>query len=153
MSSQTPTPKPRRAPAKILFVCVGNACRSQMAEGFANHLGKGRVRAFSAGSHPYGSIVDDTSIVMGEKQVSLEGQWSKGLDDVLVADMDVVVTMGCEVECPLPDGFKGRLVDWNIPDPFARDIKTFRSIRDKIERQVVELLAELPARDASAARS
>ena len=148
--AQNPKTEPSTAPVKILFICVGNACRSQMAEAFANHLSTGRVQAFSAGSHPYGSIVDDTSIVMSEKGVSLEGQSSKGLDDVAVADMDVVVTMGCEVECPLPDGFKGRLVDWNIPDPFARNMKTFRNVRDLIERQVAGLLADLPAADVSA---
>ena len=137
-------------PVKILFVCVGNACRSQMAEAWANHFGKGRVQAFSAGSHPFGSIVKDTYTVMSEKGISLEGQWSKGLRDVAVAEMDVVVGMGCEVECPVPVGFKGRVVDWNIPDPYARGIETFRNVRDMIERQVLALLADLLAPDVSA---
>jgi arsenate reductase len=148
--SQNPKAEPGSARVKILFVCVGNACRSQMAEAFANHFGKSKVQAFSAGSHPYGSIIPDTNIVMREKGISLEGQSSKGLDDVAVADMDVVITMGCEVGCPLPAGFKGRSVDWNIPDPFARDIKTFRNVRDMIEKQVRELLADLPAARDSA---
>jgi arsenate reductase len=144
-TSSNPKAEPGSAPVKILFVCVGNACRSQMAEAFANHFGKPKVQAFSAGTHPYGSIISDTNLVMREKGISLEGQSSKGLDDVPMADMDVVVTMGCEVGCPLPAGFKGRAVDWNIPDPFARDIKTFRNVRDMVEKQVQELLAELPA--------
>src|SRR5579862_2113916 len=92
-ASPNPNAAPGSVAVKILFVCIGNACRSQMAEGFANHLGKPRVQAFSAGSHPYGSIVSDTSVVMREKGISLEGQSSKGLDDVPMADMDVVVTM------------------------------------------------------------
>ncbi len=141
----TPSPDP---PIKILFVCVGNACRSQMAEAWANHFGKGRVQASSAGSHPFGSIVEDTYTVMNEKGISLDGQRSKGLGDVAVAEMDVVVGMGCEVYCPVPAGFKGCVVDWEIPDPFGRGIDYFRNVRDMIERQVLELLAGLIAPDA-----
>jgi arsenate reductase len=137
-------------PLKILFVCIGNSCRSQMAEAWANHFGKGRVQAHSAGSHPLGTITQDTYTVMSEKGISLDGQWSKGLRDVAVAEMDVVVGMGCEVECPVPVGFKGRVVEWNIPDPYSRGIESFRNVRDMIERQVLELLAELIAPDVSA---
>lgn len=140
----------RKPPVKILFVCVGNACRSQMAEAFANRYGKGRVRAFSAGSHPYGSIVDDTYTVMAEKDIPLDGQCSKGLGDVPVGQMDVVVGMGCEVVCPLPAGFKGRKVDWSIPDPFGKGIEYFRNVRDTIERQVVDLVAEVRRRQMAA---
>ena len=143
----TPSPDP---PIKILFVCVGNACRSQMAEAWANHFGKGRVQASSAGSHPFGSIVEDTYTVMNEKGISLDGQRSKGLGDVAVAEMDVVVGMGCEVECPVPAGFKGRVVDWDIPDPYGRGIESFRNARDMIERHVLGLLADLIAPDAPA---
>lgn len=132
-------------PVKILFVCVGNACRSQMAEAWANHFGDGKVQASSAGSHPFGSIVKDTYTVMSEKGLSLDGQCSKGLRDVTVAEMDVVVGMGCEVECPVPVGFKGRVVDWEIPDPYGRSIDSFRNVRDMIERKVLELLAEIVA--------
>jgi protein-tyrosine-phosphatase len=128
---------------KILFVCVGNSCRSQMAEAWANHFGKGRVQAASAGSHPLGEITKDTYTVMSEKGISLDGQWSKRLRDVPVAEMDVVVGMGCEVECPLPEGFKGRVVEWNVPDPYGRGIEAFRNVRDMIERQVLGLLADL----------
>ena len=130
---------------KVLFVCVGNACRSQMAEAWANHFAKGRVEVHSAGSHPFGSIAKDTYTVMSEKGISLDGQCSKGLRDVAVAEMDVVVVMGSEVECPVPVGFKGRVADWNIPDPFARGIESFRNVRDMIERQVLEMLADLSA--------
>ena len=137
-------------PVKILFVCIGNACRSQMAEAWANHIGKGWVQASSAGSHPFGSIVKDTHTVMSEKRISLDGQWSKGLHDVAVAEMDVVVGMGCEVECPVPVGFEGRVVEWSIPDPYSRGIESFRNARDMIERQVLGLFADLIAPDVSA---
>jgi arsenate reductase len=136
------TPTPTR-PLKILFVCIGNSCRSQMAEGWANHFGGGKVQASSAGSHPLGEITADTYTVMREKGISLDGQWSKGLREVPVAEMDVVVGMGCDVACPMPAGFKGRLVEWNIPDPYARGIDAFRDARDLIEWQVQALLADL----------
>lgn len=137
-----------RRPLNILFVCVGNSCRSQMAEALANHLGEGWVRARSAGSHPLGEITPETYEVMAEKGILLEGQWSKGLRDVPVAEMDVVVGMGCEVVCPVPAGFQGRVIEWNIPDPYSRDLAFFRSVRDLIERQVSALLSDL---DVSAA--
>ena len=129
--------------AKILFVCVGNSCRSQMAEAWARQLGQGRVQAWSAGSHPLGAIVPETHDVMQEKGISLDGQWSKGLKDVHVADMDLVVSMGCEVECPVPAGFKGRVIEWNIPDPYGGDKERYREARDLVEREVRSLLAEL----------
>jgi protein-tyrosine-phosphatase len=137
-----------RRPLNILFVCVGNSCRSQMAEALANHLGQGWVRARSAGSHPLGEITPETYEVMAEKGILLEGQWSKGLRDVPIDEMDIVVGMGCEVVCPVPAGFQGRVIEWNIPDPYSRDLAFFRSVRDLIERQVTALLSDL---DVSAA--
>jgi arsenate reductase len=130
-------------PVKVLFVCVGNACRSQMAEAWANHFGKDSVQALSAGTYPYGSIVDDTSAAMSEKGISVEGQWSKGLRAVPVADMDIVVRMGREVAVTLPADFKGHLIEWNIPDPYGCGMETFRTVRDMIGRQVLVLLADL----------
>jgi arsenate reductase (thioredoxin) len=132
-------------PIQILFVCLGNACRSQMAEALANHLGKERVRAWSAGSHHLGVILPGTYEVMKEKGLSLEGHWSKGLKDVPVADMDVVVGMGCEVSCPVPAGFRGRVVEWNIPDPYAGTLEDYRAVRDMIEGQVQALLSVVKA--------
>ena len=137
----------RPQPLNVLFVCVGNSCRSQMAEALANHLGQGRVRAWSAGSNPLGEIVPLTFDVLKEKGISLDGQWSKGLKDVPVAEMDIVVGMGCEVVCPVPVGFKGRVIEWNIPDPYGGEIESYRSVRDLIERQVAALL-EVPDQSA-----
>jgi arsenate reductase (thioredoxin) len=138
--------KPERPPANLLFVCVGNSCRSQMAEAFANQMGNGHFRVWSAGSMPLGEIIPPTFQVMREKGLTLEGQWSKGLRDVPLDKMDVVVGMGCEVHCPLPAGFKGIMVGWNIPDPYSRGLDYFRSIRDLIERQVKSLLRDLDDR-------
>ncbi len=136
-------------PIKILFVCIGNACRSPMAEAWAKHYGNGRLEVYSAGSCAYGQIIADTYAVMREKGISLEGQKSKGLRDVPLADMDIVVRMGTEVECTPPAGFKGRVEEWRIPDPYARGLNTFRMVRDQIELEVQGLIAELPTTDPS----
>jgi len=123
-----------------------------MAEGWANFHGRGKVVAFSAGSFPYGSIIDDAYTVMKEKRISLEGQRSKGLRDLAVAvvEMDIVVRMGHEVQCTLPAGFKGRVVDWDIPDPFGQGVDTFRDVRDLIEEEVLSLLAAVLSSEDSA---
>ena len=128
---------------KVLFVCYGNSCRSQVAEALANHRGAGKVRAFSAGSHPLGVISQGTREVLGEKGITLEGYWSKGLRDVPISEMDVVVVMGYGVICPVPANFKGRLIQWDIPDPYGRDRNYFRDVRDLIESEVRWLLADL----------
>lgn len=114
-----------------------------MAEAFLNHLGEGQVRGWSAGSYPLGEIAWGTSLVMREKGISLEGQWSKGLNDVSLDDTDVIVTLGCEVSCPVPAGFAGRVVEWNIPDPYGSNLARYREVRDLIEAKVGELLAGL----------
>jgi arsenate reductase len=116
-----------------------------MAEGFVHHFGTRRVRAHSAGSHPLGMIAEDTHTVMNEKGIFIDEQCSKGLHDVALADMDVVVAMGHEVDCPVPEGFKGRVVQWDIPDPYARGIESFRSVRDMVEQHVQALLDDILA--------
>jgi len=128
---------------RILFVCYGNACRSQMAEALANRLGGGKVRAFSAGTHPLGVISLDTRAVLREKGISLAGHWSKGLRDVPISKMDVVVKMGLAVKCHLPADFKGRLIQWHVPDPYLLDRDFFRDVRNLIESEVRRLLADL----------
>ncbi len=114
-----------------------------MAEAWARHLAPDKVRAFSAGSAPLGRIIPETHVVMAEKGIALDGQTSKGLRDVPVAEMDVVVSMGCEVACPVPAGFKGRIIEWNIPDPFLCDLDFCREVRDLIESEVKALLDSL----------
>ena len=114
-----------------------------MAEAFANHLAPGRVRAWSAGSHPAGWIAPETQEVLQEKGILLDGHWSKGLADVPVSQMDIVVGMGCEVSCPVPVGFKGSVIQWSIPDPFGRPLDFYRAVRDLIEAEVKALLEGL----------
>ena len=99
----------------VLFVCVENACRSQIAEAFARTLGQGRVRAFSAGSKPRGRV-DQTAIdVMREVGIAMDAHASKGLDQLPPVTWDAIVTMGCGDACPsLP---AKQRIDWQIPDP------------------------------------
>ena len=129
-------------PHCILFLCVENSCRSQMAEGFARSLGKGKVAAYSAGSSPSG-IVNPTAIaVMKEKGIDLSTHTSKSISDLPVQSFDVIVTMGCGDACPAISASKR--IEWNIPDPKFHSLETFRAVRDEIEAHVKDLLDKLP---------
>ncbi len=124
----------------VLFVCIENSNRSQMAEGFARTLGEGRVAAFSAGSRPSGQINPRAIRLMAEKGVDLTVQLSKGLDDLPDVKWDYVVTMGCGDACPtLPARHR---LDWELPDPRNLPDEQFRGVRDRIETLVTALLAE-----------
>ena len=114
-----------------------------MAEAFANEMGEGRVRAWSAGVYPLGWVETNTRAVMAESGLNLDGQTSKGLADVPLDQMDVVVEMGSEVFCHLLAGFKGRVVLWEIPDPFGGTLDRYRVTRDMIEPKVRDLLEEM----------
>ena len=114
-----------------------------MAEAVANQLGQGRIGAWSAGSRPAGWIASETQEVLQEKGILLEGHWSKGMDDVPVSQMDIVVEMGYDVSCPVPVGFKGSVIEWSIPDPMGHPLDFFRDVRDLIEVEVRALLESL----------
>ncbi len=125
----------------IVFVCVENSCRSQMAEAWARHLGRGRVRAWSAGSRPSGEVNPLARQVMRERGIDLTEAVSKGFEALPEVTWDVVVTMGCGDQCPwLPARAR---VQWDIPDPKGQPIEVFRRVRDEIERRVRELLEAL----------
>ena len=119
---------------KILFVCVENARRSQMAQGFAEKLGKGKLEVYSAGSRPSSSIDPLVIEVMKEKGIDLSSKKPKGLDDLPPIEMDYLITMGCEETCPAVSA--KRIVDWEIPDPKGKSIDVFREFRDIIEHKV-----------------
>jgi arsenate reductase (thioredoxin) len=127
----------------ILFVCVENSNRSQMAEAFARMHGEGRVEAASAGSKPSGRVNPKAVAAMEELGYDLTAHASKGLDDFNGRNIDVAVTMGCGDECPLVKA--GQRVDWKIPDPRDMTPEEFRDVRDLIERKVKHLLATLEA--------
>ena len=125
----------------ILFVCVENSCRSQMAEAFARVLGKGRIAAYSAGSRSSGMVNPDAVKVMAEAGFDLSGHFSKSLADIPDIEYDIAVTMGCGDECPFVKAKKR--VDWNIPDPKGNTLQFFRAVRNLIEAKVNELLSTL----------
>src|SRR4051812_40812552 len=128
-------------PKRVLFVCVENSCRSQMAEAFARMHGPGRVEAYSAGSRPSGTVNPKAIATMRELGYDLERHDSKSLADVPEVEYDVAVTMGCGDECPLVRA--RRREDWAIPDPKALPPDEFRKVRDLVEGKVKELLARL----------
>ncbi len=126
---------------KIVFVCVENARRSQMAQGFAESLGQGKVEVYSAGSRPSSQIDPLVIEVMKEKGIDLSGKRPKGLNDLPHVEMDYLVTMGCEETCPAVSA--KRMIEWEIPDPKGKGVDVVRTVRDAIEKKVRELLVEI----------
>ncbi|MCS6952796.1 MAG: arsenate reductase ArsC [Bryobacterales bacterium] len=122
---------------RVLFVCFGNSCRSQMAEGYAKALGSGVWEAESAGLYPAKAVAPLTRAVMAEKGVSLEGHYPKGLEDVRTEDYDLIVNMS---GFPLPEPIRTQVVVWEIPDPIGGSVEDYRRTRDEIEQRVKALL-------------
>jgi len=125
---------------RILFVCVENANRSQMAEGFARFHGGNRVEALSAGSRPAGRINPRAIEAMAELGIDISGQPSRSLDDI-TGEFDAVVTMGCGDACPwVPARHRE---DWALRDPATLDDEAYRGVRDDIRRRVRDLIGRL----------
>jgi arsenate reductase (thioredoxin) len=126
---------------KVLFVCVENSNRSQMAEAFARLHGGAKVEAHSAGSKPSGRINPKAIRFLGELGVDLASHRSKSLDEIAGIDFDAVVTMGCGDNCPwVPARLRE---DWALPDPRDMDDEGYRKVRDEISARVRDLLARL----------
>ncbi|MDB5312504.1 MAG: arsC2 1 [Gemmataceae bacterium] len=126
---------------RVLFVCVENSNRSQMAQAFATMLGGDRVEAFSAGSRPSGRVNPKAVEAMREVGYDLTTHASKGLEPFNGQAIDAAVTMGCGDACPLVTA--ARRVDWQIPDPREMPPEEFRKVRDLIRSKVADLLKEL----------
>lgn len=125
---------------RVLFACVGNSARSQMAQAFARKMAGAKVDARSGGSRPLGYVLPEAIAAMAEKGIDISRNPSKGFDERWVREKcDLVVTMGCgDDACP---AFIGKpLVDWELPDPKDKPIEEFRRVRDEIERRVKDLL-------------
>ncbi|NOJ59186.1 arsenate reductase ArsC [Arthrobacter sp. 260] len=125
----------------VLFVCVHNAGRSQMAAAFLTTLSEGRIEVRSAGSQPAESINPSTVEAMRELGIDMSAEIPKVLTDDAVKDSDVVVTMGCGDECPYFPG--KRYEDWVLEDPAGKGVESVRPIRDTIKGRVETLIAEL----------
>jgi protein-tyrosine-phosphatase len=126
---------------KVLFVCVENSNRSQMAQAFAKMLGGDRVESYSAGSRPSGRVNPKAVAAMAELGYDLTTHTSKGLESFNGMEIDAAVTMGCGDACPLVNA-KQRF-DWQIPDPREMPPEPFNQVRDLIRDKVKGLLAEL----------
>ena len=133
---------------EVLFVCVHNAGRSQMAAGLLDRLADGRVHVRTAGSDPADQINPVAVEAMAEVGVDLSKEFPKPLTDELVRAADAVITMGCGDACPVYPG--KRYEDWELEDPAGKDLETVRGIRNEIAERVRGLLAELVPTDASA---
>lgn len=125
----------------VLFVCVHNAGRSQMAAGFLRHLGEGRVEVRSAGSAPADQINPVAIEAMREVGIDIASEQPKVLTTDAVEFSDAVITMGCGDACPFFPG--KRYEDWQLEDPAGKGIESVRAIRDEIRQRVEALLAEL----------
>ena len=125
----------------MLFVCVHNAGRSQMAAALLERLGDGRVDVVSAGSEPADELNPAVVEAMREVDIDLDGRVPRRLEDEEVREADVVVTMGCGDACPVYPG--KRYEDWALDDPAGKTVEEVRPIRDEIDRRVRRLLSEL----------
>lgn len=123
---------------KVLFVCIENSCRSQIAEGFAKLFGKGILKPYSAGSKPSGKVDPMAIKVMEESGVDISSQQSKGFSDIGIKEFDMAITLGCGDVCPFVHAKKH--IEWQIDDPKGKDINYYRSVRDEIEDQVESLI-------------
>jgi arsenate reductase len=126
---------------EVLFVCVHNAGRSQMAAALLDYHAQGKVCVRSAGSAPAEEINPAVVAVMDELGIDLSKEFPKPLTGEAVQAADVVITMGCGDVCPVFPG--KRYLDWELPDPAGKPVEQVRPIRDEIDRRVRELLAEL----------
>ena len=129
--------------ARVLFVCLHNAGRSQMSQALFERAAEGRHSAESAGTTPGKHVHPEVVTAMAELGIDLSGRIPRKLTDEIAQAADVVVTMGCGDECPYIPG--KRYLDWELPDPKGRPIEEVRPIRDEIERRVQGLLSELGA--------
>lgn len=125
---------------KVAFVCVHNSCRSQMAEGWAKHLGSEVMEAYSAGTENYPEVKPLAVQVMEEAGVSMAGYKPKLITDI-PDELDILITMGCNVICPfIPNGHQE---DWGLDDPSGGPIEGFRVTRELIRQKVEELIARI----------
>jgi arsenate reductase len=131
----------------VLFVCVHNAGRSQMAAGWLRHLGGERVRVLSAGSAPGDALNPMAVAAMAEEGIDITAAVPTLLSDEAVVESDVVITMGCGDACPFYPG--KRYEDWALDDPAGQPIEAVRPIRDEIRRRIEELLRSLGVEPAA----
>jgi arsenate reductase (thioredoxin) len=130
-----------KAIPEVLFVCVHNAGRSQMAAGLLDRLADGGIRVISAGSEPADQLNPAVVEAMSEVGIDISAERPKKLEDSMVRESEVVITMGCGDACPIYPG--KRYEDWDLEDPSGKNLETVREIRDQISKRVDALFASL----------
>ena len=138
MAHEAPVERTRR---RVLYICVGNSCRSQFAEAFSRQLAADVIEPASAGLYPFGRIAETTQSVGREFGLSFDGQWSKGFSDADLSRADLIVNLsgipeGSALETETP------VVDWEVDDPYGEDLAVYRRIAAEIEGKVRRLAAE-----------
>ncbi len=139
-AAQAAGSQPKTVP-ELLFVCVHNAGRSQLAAALADHLSNGRVHVRSAGSEPTGVVNPLAVQALEERGIHLTEAYPKPLTDQVVRAADVIITMGCGDACPIYPG--KRYLDWEVADPDGQTVETVRDIRDDLTHRITTLLREL----------
>jgi arsenate reductase len=129
----------REVRKRVLFVCVGNCCRSQMAEGFALHHGGDVLAAESAGLAPAGIVVDETVRAMSEKNIDISSHHSKGFRPEDANHFDLIVNMS---GYDLPNGIRAPVIEWDVPDPIGESPEVYARVRDQIEKLVMKLILD-----------
>ena len=137
------------ARARVLFVCIGNSCRSQMAEGFARKYGSDVMEPHSAGLFPAAIVAELTGKVMMEKNVDVSGQFPKGLEEVPPGPFDIVINMSGQ-RMPVPQGVT--LEEWKVRDPIGLSEEVYREVGNEIEQRVMRLVLMLRAKQQPRAR-
>ena len=122
----------------LVFLCIENSCRSQIAQAFAKKYGEGKVNALSAGSHPSGQINEKAILLMKEYDYDLNSHNSSGTNDLTEGEVHSMISMGCGDSCPTIKA-KNR-IEWNIPDPKNMELDEFREVIKEIENRVLGLL-------------
>lgn len=123
----------------VLFICLGNSCRSIMAEALARHLYPGEVKAASAGIHPLGFVTEETFQVLAEMGIATQGLWSKGFEEVNLSEFPLVINLtSYPLDSHLPGDLPGRIINYPVTDPFGGPLGLYRETRDSIRRFITE---------------
>ena len=126
----------------VLFICLGNSCRSIMAEALARHLYPGEVKAASAGINPLGFVTEETFQVLAEMGIATQGLWSKGFEEVNLSEFSLLINLtSYPLDSHLPGDLPGRIISYPVTDPFGASLAMYREARDSIRRFITEDLS------------
>ena len=132
----------RKSMKNVFFLCVGNSCRSQMAEGFARHHGSDILEAHSAGTMPASFVAPKAIEVMAEKGIDISHQSPKQLNPAHLPDHDILISMGCGVQDTCPAVYLKYFTDWGLDDPMGQPVEKYRQVRDEIEKLVLGMVGK-----------